>query len=253
MVWDREVAVSGQRQWNAAWVAWLVAVAAAGCSDRHLPSNPSSEDAPEDDGGGTAAEDEAPWLVDGGDLRVLCPVAQGLEEALVPSCLGIMHTLPCELGDVCAHYARGSTAGSADICTFRCRQDLDPPHWAFDCSNACDYQCPEPAPGAPLVELDTSDCANRPLRACDADRPTLQSQLDAELRALMPEVAESYEIKEQAVTVLFENGCATRVVAPNASALAFIEPIARQALGASRLRCATELGCGTIHGPSTLP
>lgn len=249
--------MSGQKQWSAAWTAWLVALAAAGCSDRHLPSKPGSEDELED-GGGTEPPgdgDEAPpWIIDGVDARLTCPITMPVEEALSVSCPVVMSAGPCDEPDVpCVHYDTTSVTGSLLVCETRCRRDLGPPFWATNCSNECKRECPEPPAGAVIVELDASDCMSLPLEECFADGLTLQDQVDGELQTMLHPATSSADIVDQSVVVYFENGCATRVHWPNERLLPIIEPILRRELAGLRLSCASALSCGVLHGPMTLP
>jgi hypothetical protein len=237
-----------------------------------LPSRPGSEDELED-GGGTEPPGDGdgdgdlqdaggvldaggppPWLIDGRDARLACPLTASVEEALSRSCPAVMDVAPCDQPDApCAHYDATSVPGSLLICQTRCRHDLGPPFWATTCANECQRECPAPTPGALVVELDATECMSLPMQECFADGLTLQDQLDRELQALLHRATSSGELVNQFVVVHFEHGCATRALLPDEHSLPIIEPILREELSGLRLRCASMLSCGTISGPMTLP
>jgi hypothetical protein len=245
-------------KWSAARAAWLVTLALAGCSARHLPATHDDEDEHEGGGGAgaqadSAAPDAPPWLIEGRDARLDCPLANQVEETLAGSCPLFGNEEPChESDEPCTHYDATSLPGSLMVCRSYCRADYD--FWVTRCSHACGHECPEPPAGAVVVELDHHDCTSRPVEQCRAEELTVQDQLDRELQSnVLGRVATSEQLVDQSVVIYFENGCATRVHLPDEQSLPFVEPVVRQELEGRRLSCAETRSCGMVHGPQTLP
>ena len=127
--------------------------------------------------------------------------------------------------------------------------------WATRCG-ACKHTCPLPTPSVPTYEVDTSDCASRTVKPCDAEAVTLTEQLDGMLRTLVTRVAKDdpglIELKEDTLVTHFEDGCAVQFYGHFNGGLPLLAPALRKALEAERWACAMQPSCGNVEGPSTL-
>jgi hypothetical protein len=141
----------------------------------------------------------------------------------------------------------------ASVCIAECERSGSGLRWSKRCET-CRHGCTRPTDARPFYELDTSDCESREVRGCVEQPGAIQTQLDADLRAVFSEPGLALlEIKEDSLVVHFENGCATAFhAAAFDRPLAELEGQARELLGHQRFACAMQLSCGMLVGPSTI-
>jgi hypothetical protein len=140
------------------------------------------------------------------------------------------------------------------VCQSQCVALEGSPFWSGWCTE-CARTCLPPIEDSVVVELDTSDCAQRASTPCSEGFETRQLNLDATLTNLLPRDSGAYsELRNNtALQVELEDGCPSRFyVSGGGNPLMRVTAVLQPALTGVRFECATDLSCGRIQGPDTL-
>ena len=234
---------------------WLVSsLAMASCSETHARQVP-------------AASTAEPGLGDGGtmpdtsELRIQsepsCMVSEAYVDSLYAACPGpSFDGAACQATDpACITYRRESGPSRPfGVCSATCwpSESGSGLAWSIECFGTCNRECAEPPAEAPVVRLDVSDCAARPVVPC-MDSVLVQDQLDSMLRSLVSEHSVPlFELPEESLVVHFENGCPSSFHAQRLHEIPMVQQALSGPLRKVRWACAMPLECGEVLGPSTI-
>jgi hypothetical protein len=245
--------------WDALPVLCLIAVASiAACSQSHDDGGPTPElgDAaigsePALDPGAVDAE------VEQSSLERACPLTAEFAGSLADVCADpSLNETPCQAGEpMCVSYLdRSASALPPELCIASCELDGDFHKWSIGCGNGCNHACAAPAPDLDVVDLDTSDCAQRRITACPTGNITVQGQLDDVLRQLVRDNNVSLrDVYNDGLVVRFERGCPVSFHArAKRGPLAELAQVLPPVLTEMRWDCAMQLTCADIEGPSLI-
>lgn len=184
-----------------------------------------------------------------------CLISEPFADSLRSPCPDVSRRgMACVAGDAtCVYYPEQAVADSPKVaCVASCDVSGAGRVWAVECFAACNHACEGPSADSFAIELDTSDCAERPLMPCPDGALTLQGELDRMLHDALGPEAPVGEINESRLFVEFKDGCPARFYPGNSVHLSTLAEHVVERLNGVRWACATKLECAVLEGPSTL-